>query len=172
MDNTSHSIQDVPDNEPASILHRLHPPWIYHTLRCLIAALFLWSGATKISDPNGFALIIDAYGVIPESWLMPVAIGLPVLELLAGIGLLGEVTGSLTLVTGLLILFMAVLAYGIALGLDVDCGCFGPDDPEAAAFHGLRTALYRDFLMMAGIVYLYAWRFKRAAKPARLVNLL
>ena len=41
-------------------------------------------------------------------------------------------------------LFMAILGYGISMGLDVDCGCFGPEDPESKAFHGLRAALYRD----------------------------
>ena len=41
----------------------------------------------------------------------------------------------------LLILFIAVLGYGIWLGLDIDCGCFGPGDPEHDAFSGLRTAL-------------------------------
>ena len=152
--------------------HRLISPGIYHTLRFLIAALFLWSGLTKISDPTGFAVVIDAYGLVSEARLMNVAIGLSVLELIAGMGLLLDVTGSLTLVSGLLILFMTILVYGIALGLDVDCGCFGPGDPEAEAFHGLRTALYRDFLILIGILYLYGWRYVRSVKPVRLMNLI
>ncbi len=58
------------------------------------------------------------------------------------------------------------------MGLDVDCGCFGAEDPEAEAFHGLRTALYRDLVMMAGIVFLYVWRRIRSIEPIRLSNLL
>jgi hypothetical protein len=123
-------------------------------------------------DPSGFALIIEAYGLIPETWVVPVAVGLPVLELLAGVGLLLDVPGSLALVTGLLVWFMAILGYGIILGLDVDCGCFSPEDPEATVFHGLRTAFYRDFLIMTGIIYLYGWRYRQSIKPVRPMNLI
>ena len=100
---------------------------------------------------------------------MPVAVGLPVLEVIAGIGLLLDVRGSLALITGLLVLFMVVLGYGIWMGLDVDCGCFGPKDPEAEAFHSLRPALYRDFVMITGVVYLYFWRRYQSIKPVRLM---
>jgi len=50
----------------------------------------------------------------------------------------------------------------------VDCGCFGPEDPEAEAFHGLRPALYRDLAMLAAVVFLYAWRRYRHVKPLRI----
>jgi hypothetical protein len=48
----------------------------------------------------------------------------------------------------------------------VDCGCFGPEDPEAEAFHGLRLSLFRDLVMMAGVVFIYGWRRYRAIQPA------
>jgi hypothetical protein len=51
------------------------------------------------------------------------------------------------------------------MGLDVDCGCFGPEDPEAEAFHGLRLSLYRDLAMMAGVFFIYGWRRYRAIRP-------
>jgi hypothetical protein len=91
---------------------------------------------------------------------MSIAIGLPVLEILAAIGLLFDVRGSLATITGLLILFLAVLGYGVWLGLDIDCGCFGQGDPEV---EGLRPALYRDLVMLAGVAYLYLWRFRRSS---------
>ena len=172
MDNTTSPTHKMAAIQPTPAWRSLFASGSYHTLRVVIAVIFLWSGFTKVIDPNGFALIIDAYGLIPETWVMPIAIGLPVLEIFAGAGLLMDVTGSLALVAGLLLLFMAILAYGIALGLDIDCGCFGPDDPEANAFHGLRSALYRDALILFGIVYLYGWRYRRSAKPVCLMNLI
>ena len=172
MDYTTSATQDVPKSEPTPSRYGLLWLGLYHATRLVIAIIFIWSGLTKISDPRGFAVVIDAYGLMPETWVMPVAFGLPVLELMAGIGLLMHVTGSLHLTSGLMLLFMAILAYGIALGLDVDCGCFGTEDPEAKAFHGLRTALFRDILIMAGVIYLYIWRYRWGAKPARLLNLL
>ena len=100
---------------------------------------------------------------------MPVAIGLPVLEVMAGFGLLFDIRGSLGLITGLLVIFLLVLSYAIWLGLDVDCGCFGPEDPEAEAFHGLRLSLFRDLVMMAGVVFIYSWRRYRAIQPTGVV---
>jgi hypothetical protein len=58
------------------------------------------------------------------------------------------------------------------MGLDVDCGCFGPEDPEAEAFHGLRTALYRDLFMLAAVGFLYAWRHYRHIRPRTLKGLV
>ena len=116
--------------------------------------------------PEIFAVLIDAYGIIPEGLLIPVAIGLPLLEVIAGMGLLFDIRGSLALITGLLVLFMMVLGYGIWMGLDVDCGCFGPEEPEAEAFHGLRLSLFRDLVMMPGVIFIYGWRRYRAIRPA------
>ncbi len=149
----------------------LFSSWLYFLVRLAFAAIFFWSGLTKLLDPVSFAVVVDAFGLMPESWIMPAAVGLSILEVAAAAGLLLDVRGSLTLTAGMLVLFMAVLAYGLWLGLDVDCGCFGPDDPEGKAFHGLRPALYRDMVMMTGIFYLYMHRFRRAATPIRLWSL-
>ena len=125
----------------------------------------MYAGIVKLVDPDSFAVIIDAYGLVPENWVIPLAVGLPAFEVLAAGGLLFEVRGSLALISGLLLLFMGILGYGIWMGLDIDCGCFGPDDPEAEAFSGLRQALFKDFVMLAGILYLYFWRLKQSFKP-------
>lgn len=140
----------------------------YRGVRYFLAAVFFWSGITKFMDPVSFGVLIDAYGLLPKTWVMPVAMLLSSLEVIAGAGLILDIYGSLAIVTGMVILFIAILSYGIHIGLDIDCGCFGYQDPEAKAFHGLRTALYRDFLLMAGILYLYAWRFYRAIRLDRL----
>ena len=147
------------------------PPLIYHLIRISLSVIFLWSGISKLIDPKKFAVIIDVYGLIPDALILPMAIVLPFLEMVFGLGLLLEIRGSLAVITGLLMLFMAILSYGIWLGLDVDCGCFGPQDPESEAFHSLRPALYRDYIMIAGIAYLYFWRYYRSIKPVRLISL-
>jgi uncharacterized membrane protein YphA (DoxX/SURF4 family) len=153
-----------------ALINSFLPPMTYHLIRVLFSVIFLWSGISKLMDPSKFGVIIDAYGLIPEAWILPLSIILPLLEMVFGLGLLLEIRGSLAVITGLLILFMAILSYGIWLGLDVDCGCFGPQDPEAEAFHSLRPALYRDFVMIAGVVYLYFWRCCRSIKQARLMS--
>jgi hypothetical protein len=85
--------------------------------------------------------------------LAPVAIGLPALEFLAGLGLIFAIRGSLSIIFGLLITFVIVLWYGILHNLNIDCGCFSPE--EIKGYTSLRHALYRDIVMIAATIYLY-----------------
>jgi uncharacterized membrane protein YphA (DoxX/SURF4 family) len=146
--------------------------WIYRIVRLVYAVLFLYAGVNKLLNPRSFATVIDAFGLVPDPLIMPIAVALPILEIMAALGLLFDVRGSLGLVTGLLVFFMAVVSYGIWMGLDIDCGCFGPGDLEGEAYKGLRPALYRNLILSVGIFYLYGWRFFRAFKPVRLELLL
>jgi len=145
---------------------------LYHVFRWGLAALFIVSGVTKLVAPYRFAVLLDAFGILPEVLILPTAVFLPIVEILAGGGLVLNVRGSLAVIALLMVLFMMVLGYGIWLGLDVDCGCFGPEDPEAQAFHGLRQAFYRDVAIMAVVAFLYVWRYRRANRPVRLLNIL
>lgn len=131
----------------------------YDLIRWVLALVFIYSGITKFADLNAFAVIIDAYGFLPEFFTYPIAVSLSMFEVTAGAGLLLDLRGSLPSVFGMLIMFIGILGYGIMMGLDVDCGCFGPDDPEARAYAGLRPALYRDIVMVTGVIYLYLFRF-------------
>ena len=139
--------------------------WLYPILRWTLGCVFVYSGATKLLAPQTFAVLIEAYGLLPDALLMPAALVLSTVELVAGVGLLADVRGSLATIAALLVLFVGVLGYGIGMGLDVDCGCFGPEDPEAEAFHGLQAALYRDLVMLAATGFLYAWRRYRGFRP-------
>ncbi|MGD8993172.1 MAG: MauE/DoxX family redox-associated membrane protein, partial [Desulfobacterales bacterium] len=126
--------------------------WTYKITRWVLSAIFIYAGGTKLLEPEIFAVLIEAYGIVPKGFIMPVAIGLPLLEVTAGIGLLFDIRGSLALIAGLLLVFVVVLGYGIGMGLDVDCGCFGPEDPEAEAFHGLGLSVFKDLVMMVGVI--------------------
>ncbi|MCG6909416.1 MAG: DoxX family membrane protein [Deltaproteobacteria bacterium] len=143
--------------------------WIYKLLRWALGALFIYAGGTKLLEPQVFSVLIGAYGILPEVLLAPAAILLPILEVAAGLGILFDIRGSLAAIAGLLMVFMTVLGYGIWMGLDVDCGCFGTEDPEAKAFHGLREALFRDIAMMAGVICIYAWRRFQAIEPQKIM---
>ena len=153
------------------LINSFPSPLIYHLIRVLLGVVFLWSGISKLMDPTEFAVIINGYGLMPDAWILPLAIVLPLLEMVFGLGLLLDIRGSLAVITGLLMLFIAILSYGIWLGLDVDCGCFGPEDPEAKAFYGLRSARVRDIIMMLGIICLYYQRFSQIVTPKRLRSL-
>ena len=135
--------------------------WLYRVVRFGLALLFLYGGAIKLMDPKAFARIISAYQLVPEPLLPVVAVGLPLLETLAGLALLFEIRGGLAVISGLLGLFIAVLGYGILMDLDVDCGCFGAAD--LARRDALRQAFTRD-LLMAGIVVPFLYISRRLSR--------
>lgn len=148
----------------------LRSAWTYRLFRMVISVIFIGSGITKLIAPKEFAAIIESYGLIPDAWTLTAAVFLAVLEMIAGFGLLLDIRGSLAVITGLLILFLAVLIYGIWLGLDIDCGCFGPQDPESEAFPGLWAAFVRDMIMLPVIFYLYYRRLRFNEEPKRLTH--
>lgn len=144
--------------------------WLALSLRLLLAAVFLWSGVTKGLQPRQFAEMVGAYGLLPELLWSPAAVLLIAAEIVAAITLIADRRSGLFLSGGLLLLFIAVLAYGIMIGLDIDCGCFGPGDPEAEAFHDLRGALLRDLAMLGAVACLACYRAAngpQTLKPAK-----
>ena len=140
---------------------------LYRLLSWVFGGVFIYAGIMKLLDPAIFATVIDAFGIVPQGMLMPVCIALPVLEVAAGTGLLLNIKGSLSIITVMMVLFITILGYGVWMGLDIDCGCFGAGDPEGEAFHGLRMALYRDLFMLGGIAFLIGWRRYRTITPVQ-----
>ena len=120
-----------------------------------MGGLFVYAGATKIVDPDAFAMAIDGYGLV--SWRMAnfIARVLPVIEIVSGFGLIFDVRGALGMIVAQLLGFVCVLTYGIYMGLDVDCGCFGPSDPGAGEAGGLWGTLIRDMFMFAACLLIY-----------------
>lgn len=134
----------------------------YLFARVLLGGLFLAAGAIKLAAPEQLAVVIDAFGLVPPGLVRPLSHLLPALEVAAGAGLVFDLRGSLPVITVLVVIFLGVLGWGMHMGLDIDCGCYGPGDPEAEAFSGLRTAFGRDLLMLGGAAYCFWWR--RSAK--------
>ncbi len=145
---------------------------IYGWSRWTLGIIFIYAGVTKLLDPRVFAVLIEAYGIVPDVLIYPVAVFLPLLEVVAGAFILMDIRGSLAIICGLTIFFMIILGYGIHMGLDVDCGCFGPEEPEAIAFHGLRQAFIRDSVMLADIIFLYIWRRYQCIHPRTMISVL
>jgi uncharacterized membrane protein YphA (DoxX/SURF4 family) len=150
------SVQHVID----SLRTILQSRWPDRVIRGILAFLFIYGGGLKLTDPKAFAATLSHYGLMPEMLLPVVAIGLPAMEVAAGAALLFNVRGGLTAITGLLLLFVAVLGYGILTDLNVDCGCFGPE--EIAGQQSLRQALIRDLFLIGAAAFLYYTRRTRA----------
>ena len=135
-------------------------------IRWGLGIAFVYAGFTKALDPSALAAIISDYGLVPELLLLPAALFLIAVEIIAGLGLMARQAWALHAVTGLLVMFIAVLAYGLWMGLDVDCGCFGPSDPEGDHHTGALAAIYRDLVMLLGaaVLYFQHFRLKKGSK--------
>jgi uncharacterized membrane protein YphA (DoxX/SURF4 family) len=108
---------------PASVVHGV----LHVGARLLLAGLLLWAGLEKVSDRQASILAVDAYDVLPEGVVEPVAILLPWTEVALGLlllaGLFTRVSAGATAV--LLVAFIAAMGQARARGLPIDCGCFG-----------------------------------------------
>ncbi|MEW6571491.1 MAG: MauE/DoxX family redox-associated membrane protein [Nitrospirota bacterium] len=134
--------------------------WLYWLIRFALGSIFVYAGFIKLIDPRAFARIISQYDLVPEILLAPVAIGIPSLELLAGLGLILNIRGSLGVIFGLLVTFVFVLWYGILRNLEIDCGCFTAQ--ELRGLNGLKNAFYRDLIMITGVFYLFLYSRMRS----------
>ncbi len=127
--------------------------WI---LRLTLAGVFLYAGFVKMGPSERFAITVAQFTFVP-----PVLIGL----LAASLGWIEIATGGLLLVSrtkrigaalaaGLLLLFIAALAWALQQGLIVDCGCFG-EDPSPSRGKML-FALGRDVVLL-GFTAVVLW---------------
>lgn len=142
-------------------------------LRIFVSGVFVYAGASKLMDLRAFAIIIEEFGVVPFAFLPFVAVGLPVLEIVAGVGLAFNIRGSLAAITLMTVMFLGVLGYAIAEGLVIaDCGCFAPGELPAGYDDGsaLKDAFVRDvgLLLACAILFLPSYREKQLA-PEKIV---
>ncbi|MFL9592530.1 MauE/DoxX family redox-associated membrane protein [Aeromonas schubertii] len=117
--------------------------------RLLLGGFFLLSGGIKSLSPTLFVQQIDAFGLVWPPLQPLVAWGLILLELVAGGAVLMGSRRGLWLMMALLLLFIAVLGYGVAIDLDIACGCLGKAD-----LGSLPQAIGRDLLMLAMVAAL------------------
>jgi hypothetical protein len=134
-----------------------HSSWPSRLIRFGLGMVFVYSGMIKLGAPKAFARTLSQYDLIPDSLLPVVAIGLPILELLAGIGVVLAFRGSLSLMSSLLLLFTIVLWYGILRNLNVDCGCFSTEELKGQA--GIWKAFYRDLILLGAALFLFVTRW-------------
>ncbi len=95
------------------------------TTRIILGAVFLWASFGKILEPGDFARSISNYHIVPFGIENIIALILPWLELLIGMGLiLGiMVDGSVQISAILLIMFILMIGQAMLRGFNIECGC-------------------------------------------------
>lgn len=127
--------------------------------RIVLAVIFLYGGIPKFFSIQDFAVVISAYGLVPDQLVLVVAVFLPIFEIITAVGLLLNHRWALAAAALLLVIFIGVLSYGLYLGLDIECGCFGAEDPGHDSMSNLAEARLRDLILLVAVGY--SWRYSR-----------
>jgi uncharacterized membrane protein YphA (DoxX/SURF4 family) len=101
--------------------------YLLFLIRVILGFIFIYAAIEKISDPEGFALSISNYRLLPVAIVNIFAITLPWIELVAGTLFLFGI--SVKENSAIILFFLAVFTLAIIIslfrGLNIECGCFG-----------------------------------------------
>jgi uncharacterized membrane protein YphA (DoxX/SURF4 family) len=89
-----------------------------------------WSGASIKTSLSMFAMQVDSYQLLPPQLVSPAAHFLPLFELFLGLWMLSGVLLRYSALTTTLLLgaFFAMMVRTYRMGLEINCGCFGPGE--------------------------------------------
>ena len=121
--------------------------WLRRILCLVFGVAFVYAGFRKIQDPGLFLIDIRSFDLLPDPFAAWLALGLPWLELLAGLAvMIGFLRKG-----GLLLLNLALGAFFVAIlsawsrGLDIRCGCFGSSEASTSYIE----LIARDSVLLA-----------------------
>jgi|ERR1017187_3389329 uncharacterized membrane protein YphA (DoxX/SURF4 family) len=100
-------------------------------LRIALGTIFVYAAWTKLRTPwELFAMEVDSYQLLPLKAVELVARTLPWFELAVGLLLMtGYWLRSAAAATALLLAgFFTLMVRAYAKGMEIPCGCFGPND--------------------------------------------
>lgn len=120
--------------------------------RLILAGVFVQAALPKIQDPVAFATSVAAFRVVGPELSGWIALCLPWLELVLGIGILLPAIrrSSAALIGLLLLLFIALHTSAWLRGLDISCGCFGSATGETATEY--RWLILRNALLLVASI--------------------
>jgi putative oxidoreductase len=95
--------------------------------RFVLGIVFLVAAVPKIAQPEAFAVSIEAYEILPVAVVNLIAIGVPWVELLCAVFLIGgaRVRPSAALLGAMLLVFIVAISTAVLRGLNINCGCYG-----------------------------------------------
>lgn len=118
-------------------------------LRLAVGGLFIYAGALKATDPARFADDVEAYRIVSYRASAALAIYLPWLEMICGAGLIVDPLrrGATIILMSLTAIFILAAGSAWMRGLDISCGCFGPQSPHMHA----AVLIARNVLILAAL---------------------
>jgi putative oxidoreductase len=126
---------------------------LWRSMDVIIAGVFIYAGAIKVLEPVQFATDIDNYKILPWPISVGLAFYLPWLEIFCGLALILRrlYLGGLSILTGLVGVFLVATIAAKVRGLDITCGCFG----HASQNWNFPTHLAVDLAILGALVALF-----------------
>jgi uncharacterized membrane protein YphA (DoxX/SURF4 family) len=149
----------------------LASPWLTVRVQIALGAIFVAASLPKIADPPSFAHMIYNYRILPAGLINVTSLVMPWVELITGLALiLGIWTRpARSIIAAMLIVFIAAIAFNLARGNAIDCGCF---DTSAAGksreerLHDMWMVILRDIGMLLMIAQLWWADVRSRLTPA------
>lgn len=95
----------------------------------VLSVIFASAASHKLKNLSWFRLQVQEYELVPKLLVPIVALILPIIEVIAALGLLWSISRPYAGVLGLVLISLYALAITINLlkgRVDIDCGCSGP----------------------------------------------
>jgi hypothetical protein len=115
----------------------------------------------KAADPISFLADVRSFDLLGDPWAAWVAMGLPWLEIFAGLAVMSGFLrpGGLMILNASLLVFLVAIGISWWRGIDIRCGCFGHSDASS----NYRDLILRDLLLLAAGIVL-VWHGQRKSK--------
>ena len=143
-------------DQPSALNSQLStiPQFVWRIVDVIIGGIFIYAGAIKVLDPVQFAIDIDNYKILPWTISVGLAFYLPWLEIFSGLALILRrlYLGGLSILTGLVAVFLVATIAAKVRGLDITCGCFG----HASQNWNFPTHLVLDLAILVALLALYS----------------
>jgi len=113
--------------------------WGQLILRLIIGGILIYAAFSKIVHPQEFYLSVLEYHLVGDTLSKIVALWLPWIEVLVGVGVLGGIwfLPNLRLAQLLFAGFTIILIVTLFRGIHTDCGCFGTAGGRISWLHVL-----------------------------------
>jgi len=130
-------------------------PYLILIIRLILGVIFVYASYDKILDPDKFARDINNFHIVPFGLENSIAIVLPWLELLIGLGLIFGffIDGSSVISGALLVLFNLMILQAMLRGFNIECGC-GLKEGQMVGL----SKLLENFVFMGGAYIIFKVR--------------
>jgi len=130
-------------------------PYLILIIRLILGVIFVYASYDKILDPDKFARDINNFHIVPFGLENSIAIVLPWLELLIGLGLIFGffIDGSSVISGALLVLFNIMILQAMLRGFNIECGC-GLKEGQMVGL----SKLLENFVFMGGAYIIFKVR--------------